>query len=252
MKKNKKLKIYDKIKNRKKKLLALLIDPDKVDDEYLAKFISYGKQKLFDFIFVGGSIVNNSTDELILKIKKELEIPVVLFPGSPSQISYNADALLFLSLISGRNPDYLIGQHVLAAKSIKNSNLEVIPTGYILIQSQTVSSTEYITNTKPIPANKYDIAVSTAIAGELLGMKMIYLEGGSGAKIPIKKHTVLQVKMNIHIPLIVGGGISDPEKARDIAKFGADVIVIGTAIENNVDLIPEFYDALNRKGIYYK
>lgn len=252
MKKNKKLKIYDKIKNRKKKLLALLIDPDKVDDEYLAKFISYGKQKLFDFIFVGGSIVNNSTDELILKIKKELEIPVVLFPGSPSQISYNADALLFLSLISGRNPDYLIGQHVLAAKSLKNSNLEVIPTGYILIQSQTVSSTEYITNTKPIPANKYDIAVSTAIAGELLGMKMIYLEGGSGAKIPIKKHTVLQVKMNIHIPLIVGGGISEPEKARDIAKFGADVIVIGTAIENNVDLIPEFYDALNRKGIYYK
>ena len=236
--------IYKKIQDSKKKTFAILIDPDKINEKYLNRIILYGKQGFFDFIFVGGSIVNGSTDMLIKKIKQELEIDIVLFPGSPSQISENADAILFLSLISGRNPEYLIGQHVLAAKRLKNSSLEVIPTGYILIQGKNVSSTEYISNTKPIPANKPDIAVSTAIAGELLGMKIIYLEGGSGAEKSINHQVISEVKNNISIPLIVGGGIKTVDDIEKIAKAGADLIVVGTAIEENVDLIPELYHSL--------
>ena len=236
--------IYQKIKGTKKKFLSILIDPDKVDEKYLAKIIFYGKQKLFDFIFVGGSIVNSSVDEIITKLKNEIDVDIVLFPGNPSQISNYADAILFLSLVSGRNPDYLIGQHVLAAKKLKNSNLEIIPTGYILLQDKKVSSTEYITNTKPIPADKPDIAVYTAIAAELLGMKMIYLEGGSGAEKSVNQELIAEVKKSISIPLIVGGGIKTVDDIVETAKAGADLIVVGTAIEENVDIIPELYYSL--------
>ncbi|MBN2893977.1 MAG: geranylgeranylglyceryl/heptaprenylglyceryl phosphate synthase [Bacteroidales bacterium] len=232
--------LYKKIQNSKRKLFAVLIDPDKVEEQNFAKIIEYGNQKMFDFIFVGGSIVNNSTDKLVKRIKSLLDVEVVLFPGNPSQISNSADAILFLSLLSGRNPEYLIGHHVSSAKALKNSNLEVISTGYILIQGSKVSSTEYITNTKPIPGENYEIAVSTAIAGELLGMKIIYLEGGSGAEISINEKMISEVKNNISIPLIVGGGIKTKYDFETVLKAGADLIVVGNAIEENPDLIKEF------------
>ncbi len=236
--------IYEQIKKTEHPLLAVLIDPDKITDENLQKICSYANQGFADFLFVGGSLVVNSLKDIVAKLKKSTQTPVVLFPGSALQICYNVDAVLFLSLISGRNPDFLIGHHVLVAQTLKNSNVEVIPTGYILIGGDKTTSVEYMSNTMPIPADKPEIAVSTAIAGELLGQKIIYLEAGSGAHININNVLIEKVKKSIEIPLIVGGGINSPDRLLKTAKAGADIVVVGTHFENFPDDIPIFYKAI--------
>jgi phosphoglycerol geranylgeranyltransferase len=219
------------------KKFALLIDPDKLNVPAIIATVMSANDAGVKMILVGGSLIHNHIDPVIEIIKKNTEIPVVLFPGSLMQLSPKADAILMLSLVSGRNPDYLIGNHVLAAQYIRRSNLEVIPTGYILVDGGTVTSVEYISNTRPIPSNKPDLIVSTAIASEMLGHKLIYLEAGSGAKNHVPIEVIREVKKNISVPLFVGGGINSAEKARQIYQAGADVIVVGTAIENNLEMM---------------
>ncbi len=238
------MKQYDKIKNSTIPLLAVLIDPDKAGKEYLNKILQYCNLGFVDFLFVGGSTTYNSIDLLITEIKKQTKTPVIVFPGNYLQISDKADAILFLSLISGRNPEFLIGNHVLAAQSIKKSGIETIPSGYILIDSGKITSVEYMSNTKPIPADKPEIICSTAIAGELLGLKCIYLEAGSGAKNSLDIEIIKKVKQSIDIPLIVGGGIKTKEDLQKKASAGADLIVIGTLFEQKPELIPLFYKSL--------
>jgi len=227
--------LYQKISQPGKKF-ALLIDPDKYTTNSLIATLFAADDSGADIILVGGSLVSDRIDSTIELIKKNTNIPVVLFPGSLMQLSKKADAILLLSLISGRNPEYLIGNHVLAASYLKKSDLEVIPTGYILIgNGQT--SVEYISNTKPIPEDKIDIIVATAIAGELVGNSLIYLESGSGADRPFSTEIIKEVKRNISIPLIVGGGIKTPTQINEITKAGADVVVVGNAIENNIQIL---------------
>ncbi len=231
--------ILSKAKNNKKQL-AVLIDPDKQSISKLNDFVKLIDKTSVDLIFVGGSLVNNNIDKTISEIKNKTNIPIIIFPGSLNQISKNADAILFLSLISGRNPEFLIGNHVLAAKTIKEANIEVISTGYILVENGATTSVEYMSNTKPIPATKTDIAVSTAIAGELLGSKVIYMDSGSGAKHVISEEMISEVKLNINIPLIIGGGINTTEKLKSVYTSGADIAVVGTAFENDKKLLTEF------------
>lgn len=219
------------------KKFALLIDPDKYSVHSLIATIYAAEEAKITFILVGGSLVSDRTDACIEIIKKNTSIPVILFPGSLLQLSNKADGILLLSLISGRNPDYLIGNHVLAAPFLKKSGMEVIPTAYILVGEGNGSSVEYISNTRPIPANKHDLVVATAIAGELMGNKLIYLESGSGSSVSIHPDLIKEVRRNISIPLIVGGGIKTPVQAQAISKAGADIIVVGNAIENNLDVL---------------
>ncbi|MBA2745751.1 MAG: geranylgeranylglyceryl/heptaprenylglyceryl phosphate synthase, partial [Flavisolibacter sp.] len=199
-----------------------------------------------DLFFVGGSLViSDQLDVCIKAIKALSSIPVVLFPGSPSQISREADALLYLSLISGRNPELLIGQHVISAPFVKKSGLEIIPTGYMVIDGGAATTVSYISNATPIPSDKADIAMCTAMAGEMLGMKLIYMDSGSGAKKAISEEMIRTVASQIEVPLIVGGGIRDAEKAYLNCKAGADVIVVGNAIEKQVSLLSEIAAAVH-------
>lgn len=242
-------KIYQHILTQKKqgkKLFAVLIDPDKTDIKKIETLATLSAKASVDYFFVGGSLVtSNHLDSIIRQIKKLCNIPVVLFPGQPSQVSNFADGLLYLSLISGRNPELLIGQHVLSAYRIKTSGLEIMPTGYLVIDGGVPTSVSYISNTLPIPANKIDIAVSTAIAGEMLGMKLIYLDAGSGAKFAIPENMINKVSANVGIPVIVGGGITTPQKALANCKAGADVVVVGNAIEKNASLIKKISEAIH-------
>ena len=226
-----------------KKLFALLIDPDQHTTKSLTNLSKNANESGVDLIFVGGSLLNNDIDKSFELIKKNTNIPALLFPGSLLQITNKADGILLLSLISGRNPDLLIGNHVIASARIKKSNLEVLPTGYILIEGGKSTSVEYMSNTKPIPAEKIDIAVATAMAGEMLGLKYIYLEAGSGAKTSINIKMIKEVKENINIPLIVGGGIKTPYDVKRAVNAGADIIVIGNAIEQNPEILPELVKA---------
>lgn len=237
------MKIYNKITEKSSPKLAVLIDPQNATNEYLENV--FQEEKYVDFFLVGGSLVWKDIDCLIEKIKLKTEKPVVLFPGNYFQISTKADGILYLSLISGRNPEYLISQHVQSAMILNESDLEVIPTGYILLSSDKQSTTEYITNTKPIPSEKVEIIVATAVAGKLLGMKIIYLEAGSGANISVSENVIEQVKKQTKLPIFVGGGITTPQIANRIARSGADVIVVGNAIEKNPRLIPEIKKAIN-------
>ncbi len=231
--------IYNNFKKEDKQF-AVLIDPDKVNKERLTIIIKNAEEAKADYLFVGGSlVVNNYLDRCLFEIKALTDIPVILFPGSTLQINDKADAVFFLSVISGRNPELLIGQHVIAAPMIKKSSLEVIPTGYMLIDGGRPTTVSYISNTIPIPSDKNDIAVSTALAGEMLGLKLLYMDAGSGAKHPISETMINSVKQNINIPLIVGGGIKTPEQALIASKAGADIIVIGNAIEKNPSLLIE-------------
>jgi phosphoglycerol geranylgeranyltransferase len=202
--------IYNALIANAAKKVALLIDPDNHTDASLIKTLSVARTAAIDFVLVGGSLISKPIDRFVEIIKKESTAPVILFPGSLLQLSEKADGILLLSLISGRNPDYLIGNHVLAAHFLKKSGLEIIPTGYILIDGKSVSSVEYISNTRPIPVEKPDIVVATAMAGEMLGHKLIYLEAGSGADRRVSEGLVANVKKNIGIPLMVGGGIRTP------------------------------------------
>ncbi len=228
----------------------VLIDPDKVNDSSLESTIALAAEARVDYFFVGGSLVVSSyLDECVQLIKKSCTIPVILFPGSPGQLSRYADALLYLSLISGRNPELLIGQHVISAPMVKKSGLEIMPTGYMVVDGGAPTTVSYISNASPIPANKEEIAVCTAMAGEMLGMKLIYMDAGSGAQKPISEHMIGAVSRSIEVPLIVGGGITDPEKAYLNCRHGADVIVVGNAIEKDPSLIREVAAAVHSVAV---
>ena len=229
---------YSQIKKAKldnQKLLAILLDPDKIVLENVDHLVSEINRSPATHIFIGGSHVeNNILDELILKIKQNCNLPVILFPGNPSQISDKADAILFLSLISGRNPDYLIGHQVKAAPILKQTNLEIISTGYMLIESGSETAVERISKTKPLERNNLELVLATAQAGEMLGNKLLYLEAGSGAKHSVPIEMIQLISKNINIPLIVGGGIIDLQGIQNAYDSGADLVVIGTAFEKDV------------------
>ena len=223
-----------KSKSKNEKLLAILLDPDKIDLDKVAILIEKINQSPATHIFIGGSLVeNNILDELISKIKEDCDLPIVLFPGNPSQISDQADGILFLSLISGRNPDFLIDHQVNAAPVLKKTQLEIISTGYILIESGTETAVERVSKTKPLDRNNPDLVLATAQAGEMLGNKLIYLEAGSGAKQAVPLEMIKLISQNIEIPLIVGGGIVNLYRIQEAFDCGADLVVIGTAFENN-------------------
>jgi putative glycerol-1-phosphate prenyltransferase len=238
--------LLDKKQNGRKSF-AILIDPDKITKSSIQSIVRLAVDAKVDYFFVGGSLViSDNLEECVLAIKKETETPVILFPGSPSQISKRADALLYLSLISGRNPELLIGQHVVSAPFVKKSGLEIISTGYIVIDGGAPTTVSYISNASPIPADKADIALCTAMAGEMLGNKLIYMDAGSGAKKAISEDMIFAVASNISIPLVVGGGIRDAEKAYRNCKAGADVIVVGNAIEKEPSLVSEMAAAVHQ------
>jgi putative glycerol-1-phosphate prenyltransferase len=237
--------IRSRLSANNKKQFAILVDPEQCHNRILKDVVSLAMESAVDYIFVGGSLlVNDHLDKCISLIKSETKLPVVLFPGSEMQINGKADAILLLSLISGRNPELLIGKHVSAAPYIKASGLEVLPTGYMLIESGNSTTALYMSNTLPIPREKDDIAVCTAMAGEMLGMQYIYMDAGSGAEHAVPVSMIRSVKEQISIPLIVGGGISSPEAAFESCRAGADVIVVGTAIEKDAQLIKDIAAAV--------
>ena len=239
--------IYDKFQDKTRKKLAVLVDPDKPTDAQIISIVEKAKAADVDFFFVGGSLlVTDSLDHCIKLIKEHCDIPVLIFPGNSLQISKYCDGFLLLSLISGRNPEMLIGRHVIAAPYLKLYGNEIIPTGYMLIDSGKATSVTYMSDTTPIPHDKDDIAMCTAIAGEMLGLKLIYLEAGSGALMPVSTSMILKVSQMINIPLIVGGGIKTPEMAAEAVKAGADVIVIGTAFEKEPELLQQFAKAIHQ------
>ena len=242
-------KIYQSLTDRKsqsKKSFAVLIDPDKVNDNSVEELIQLSLDAQVDYFLVGGSLVISSyLDECVQLIKRSCDIPVILFPGSPSQVSKYADALLYLSLISGRNPELLIGQHVVSAPFVKKSGLEIMSTGYMVIDGGAPTTVSYISNASPLPSDKNEIAMCTAMAGEMLGMKLIYMDAGSGANKAISESMIQKVASCIDVPLIVGGGITTAEKAYLNCKAGADVIVVGNAIEKDPSLIKEIASAIH-------
>ena len=241
--------IYSQIiesKKKGRKLFSILIDPDKQTEKNLLKIIKKSKSSNVDLFFVGGSLLtNNSLDFCISIIKQNCKIPVVLFPGNAMQVNHKADGILFLFLISGRNAEMLIGNHVITAPILKESDIEVLSTGYMLIDSGKSTTVSYMSNTTPIPHDKDDVAVCTAIAGEMLGLKMIYMDGGSGAINSVSNKMITVVANNIDVPLIVGGGINSAKQAKEKCKAGADIIVVGNAIEKNNKLIQEISDAIH-------
>jgi len=232
--------IYQDILEKKKKnelMIAALIDPDSTDIKNVKDLVNTFKKSRIDYIFIGGSTTwENDFIEFVKVVKTHSSQPVVIFPGSSNQISEDADAILFLSLVSGKNPEYLIGEQTKAAPILKKLDIEVIPTGYLLIDGGNTTTVEFISGTKPVPQNKHEIARTIAYAAELLGMKLIYLDCGSGAKIPVSNSLIKSVKDYINIPLIVGGGIRDIKEIKEKHQAGADIIVIGSALEDD----PEF------------
>jgi phosphoglycerol geranylgeranyltransferase len=233
-------------KDRHQKSFAVLIDPDKVNTPVIDELVDRSLAAKVDYFLVGGSLViSDNLDACIQQIKSSCDIPVILFPGSPAQVSKYADALLYLSLISGRNPELLIGQHVISAPFVRQSGLELIPTGYMVIDGGEPTTVSYISNASPIPADKDDIALCTAMAGEMLGKRLIYMDAGSGAKRPISESMIEKVAASISIPLVIGGGIINAEKAYRNCKAGADVIVVGNAIEKEPSLIAEMAAAVH-------
>lgn len=229
-----------------KKSLAILIDPDKVTPFQAIETAELARNSGASYIFIGGSLlVSQELDQYVLQIKAAFGGPVIIFPGSIYQVSKHADAILFLSVISGRNAEMLIGRHVIAAPMLKQAGIEILPTGYMLINSGTPTTVEYMSNTTPIPHNKPDIAMCTAMAGEMLGMKLIYMDAGSGAGEPITGAMIETVSRQIHVPLIVGGGIKTPEKAAENCRAGANIIVIGNAAEKDPGLISEMAKAIH-------
>ncbi|WP_341221714.1 geranylgeranylglyceryl/heptaprenylglyceryl phosphate synthase [Polaribacter atrinae] len=229
--------IYQNIllaKKEGKKLLAVLIDPEKIDLDNIASFFEKVHLSIATHIFVGGSTdINNLTENVVVAIKKETHLPVVLFPGNVKQITQKADGILFLSLLSGRNPEYLIEQQIKSVPFLKNSNLEIISTGYILIDGQKETATQKVSNTKPIAQENTELILNTALAGEFSGKKLIYLEAGSGATVPVDANITAFVNANLSIPLIVGGGIRTKKQLENAFNAGADLVVIGTAFEND-------------------
>lgn len=223
----------------------MLIDPDNVDENACKRIAQLAQENNVDFLFVGGSLLTTDNLTQTVKICKEnTNIPVILFPANSLHIDNQADAILFLSLISGRNPEFLIGQHILAAPALKRSKLQILPTGYILIDTGKPTTVTYISNTTPIPYEKDSVAACTALAGELLGLKIIYMDGGSGAEKPISANMIKAVRKTIEVPLIVGGGINSVEKAKNALEAGADIIVVGNALEKSPELLKEIADLM--------
>jgi putative glycerol-1-phosphate prenyltransferase len=231
--------IYQKYFSRDKKRIAVLLDPDKLTLETALRYGEIIEKSPAEIILAGGSLVNNPVEEIISALKQSTEKPVVLFPGSGSQVVKEADALLYLSLISGRNSEYLIGEHVRTAFKIKKTGLEIIPTGYILIDGGKITSVQYISNTMPIPKDKPDLAAATAVAGEFLGLKCLYLEAGSGAENPIRKEMISAVRDCVSLPIITGGGLRSMQDIEKAFNAGADITVIGSAFEKN----PDFFNS---------
>ena len=233
-------------KKKGKKLFSILIDPDKQDKDTLLDIIEKATVAKADFFFVGGSLLtHDGLDNCLFTLKKNSNIPVILFPGNAMQVNDKADGILFLSLISGRNAEMLIGKQVITAPILKQSSLEVLSTGYILIDSGKPTTVSYMSNTTPIPAEKNTVATCTAIAGEMLGLKLIFLDGGSGAKNPISETMITAVSKSVNCPIIIGGGISSGAKAIANCKAGADIIVVGNAIEKDINLISEISEAIH-------
>jgi len=230
-------KIYHKIFSafqKKRPQLAVLIDPDKFNPE----LIKLCKGRAVSYFFVGGSkLRSGNIEKTITTIKKLSKVPVVIFPGDEKQISARANAILFLSLLSGRNPDYLIGKQVLAAPVIQKKRLECIATAYLLVNGNKTSVTQKVTRTKPL--HTLNEIKHTALAGQLLGFKMIYLEAGSGAKTHIDAKIIKTVRRSVQLPLLVGGGIDSAYKARLAIRAGADIVVVGNALERDVELVKE-------------
>ena len=238
--------IYNRLSDTSKKKFVVLIDPDKPSDKEISDIVEKSKKVGVDFFFVGGSLLTtDSLDNCIKLIKSHCDIPVLIFPGNSLQISKWCDGFLLLSLISGRNSEMLIGRHVIAAPYLKLYGNEIIPTGYMLIDGGKPTSVSYMSNTTPIPHDKDDIAMCTALAGEMLGLKLIYMDAGSGAINPISAEMICKVKHTIEVPLIVGGGINTPEKAAIAAKAGADIVVVGNALEKSIDRLQEFAEAVH-------
>ncbi|MDR6564124.1 MULTISPECIES: geranylgeranylglyceryl/heptaprenylglyceryl phosphate synthase [unclassified Arcicella] len=232
-------KFYE-LKAQGKKAFAVLIDPDKVNEDSFSHLISLSKEQAVDFFFVGGSLITSSImEKVITDIKANSDIPVVLFPGNSLHLNNKVDGVLFLSLISGRNPDYLIGQQVISAPILKRSGIEVLPTGYMIIDSGRQTTVSYISNTTPIPHDKPSIAACTAMAGEMLGLKLIYMDAGSGAYNAVSPEMIAAVQQSVDVPIIVGGGINTAKKAHDALRAGADIIVVGNAIEERMELIQD-------------
>ncbi len=231
--------------------LAVLIDPDKYSDESrLIKAVTLCNKNGVDFIFLGGSLLmSDGFHDFVKEVKSLTDIPVILFPGSPSQVSAHADGILFLSLISGRNPELLIGSHVIAAPALAQTSLEILPTGYMLVDCGNTTTAHYISQTSPIPHDKDDIAYATALAGQMLGLSCIYMDGGSGAKSTLSESMIHTVSQHISIPLIVGGGIRTVEDASRVCDAGADVVVIGNVIEESPELIQDFSIEVHRKRV---
>ncbi len=232
------------------KQLGILIDPDKYDPDNLKNTAEVAEVSGVDYFLVGGSLLTKyNMGSCIDIIKGQCNLPVLIFPGSMMQVEAGADALLMLSLISGRNPEMLIGNHVVAAPLIRQSGLEIIPTGYMLIESGKTTSVLYMSNTIPIPNDKTDIAFCTAMAGEMLGMQLIFMDAGSGASNHVPIEMVHAVRQNISLPLVVGGGIRTAEAAKEIWEAGADLIIIGNAAETRPEVIRE---AANAKQLMNK
>jgi phosphoglycerol geranylgeranyltransferase len=235
---------------RKTKQLAVLIDPDKISRQELLQLIASVNINSVDYLMVGGSLLTgNFMNECIALLKEGTRKPVVLFPGNALQINPYADGILLLSLISGRNPELLIGHHIVAAPLLKQSGLEIISTGYMLIESGKTTSVQYMSNTLPIPSDKPEIAVSTALAGEMLGLKMIYMDAGSGALRPVPGKMIRQVKAVISVPLIIGGGIRCTESAQQAWEAGADIVVVGNVLEKKPEILEDLCrtkDIMNR------
>ena len=233
-------------KDQGKKRFAVLLDPDKLRLSNMDKVLQSSIDAGVDYFFIGGSlVVSDMLDKSLIAIKEACNIPTILFPGNSYQLSYKADAILFLSLISGRNSELLIGNHVLAAPYLKFSPLEILPTGYMLIDGGVKTTVSYISNTQPIPSNKPDIAACTAMAGEMLGLRMMFLDAGSGALNPVEPEMITAVNNVISSTLIVGGGIRTPNTAKISAEAGADIIVVGNAIEKDASLIEDIAAAVH-------
>ena len=223
-----------------RKAFAVLLDPDKIEQDGLFQLLARTADYPVDFFLVGGSLVTDySHKEVIAAIRHQSQTPIILFPGNPLHIESSADAILLLSLISGRNPDFLIGQHVIAAPLIKKSGLEILPTGYMVVDSGTQTTVSYISGTMPLPYDKPGVAACTAMAGEMLGLQLMYLDAGSGARRPVSPDMIAAVRHVVDVPIIVGGGINSGEKAYAALKAGADMIVVGNGIEQDPDLLPQ-------------
>ena len=232
------LKYIQKAKKENAKLLAILLDPDKLPIDQVAKKLALINQNNVDLIFVGGSLLfSNILAELVKEIKKHTKLPVLLFPGNAFQISNEADGILFLSLLSGRNPDFLVGNHVVAAPILKQTDLEILSTSYLLIESGRETTASYISNTKPIPRDKPEIAMATALAGEMMGHSLVYLDAGSGAQNRVPDETISLLNKNTKLPIIIGGGINTKAALKAAHNAGATIVVVGTAFENDESLI---------------